>query len=65
MIYELDNFCSKYECESYIKNINTTTINIPFTNSGKFINNKWNDERLATIFYEKLQKYNIKNNNTI
>jgi hypothetical protein len=65
MIYELSHFLNIFECKQYIENINKNTTCIPFTNSGKFTNNKWNDEKLANIFYEKLQNYNIENDNTI
>ena len=62
MIYELSNFLSPNECNKYIDMIDSNKIIVPFTNSGKFINNKWKDVELASLFYEKLELYNIKDN---
>lgn len=62
MIYTLDNFLTESECNKYIQLINNNENVIPFTNSGKFINNKWHNNTLSSLFYQKLQTYNINDN---
>lgn len=59
MIYELENFCSDVECARYIEQIDNTETCVPFTDTGKFLNNKWTDAELAHVFYEKLKTYGI------
>ena len=61
-IYELNNFLENNDCDNYINLINDNKNNIPFTDSGKFINNKWTNLELATLFYNKLQTYKINDN---
>ena len=58
----MNNFLTASECEIYIQLINTNTNNVPFTNNGAFINNKWIDETLSHNFYNKLLTYNIEDN---
>lgn len=62
MIYELPNFFTYDECIKYIEVIDSNKKIIPFTNSGKFINNKWDDINLATTFYDKIRNYHIRDN---
>lgn len=62
MIYILPDFFSHMECQKYIDLINNNKIIIPFTNSGKFNNNKWNDTAITSSFYEKLLTYKLNDN---
>lgn len=55
MIYELDEFLSKDECNDFIEKINNNKTIVPFTNSGLFKNNKWRDLELATSFYNRIK----------
>lgn len=61
-IYKLDGFLSEEECKYYIEKIRNEKKCVPFTDSGVFKNNKYNDLELATTFYNKLQEFNIKDN---
>lgn len=62
MIHKLPQFLSVDECEAYIKLIKNNKVSRPFTDSGKFTNNKYIDLELSTLFYQKLQKYEIQDN---
>ena len=62
MIYQLDNFLTDEECDTYIESINNTTNNVPFTDHGHFTNNKWTDELLAQKLYNRLVTYGINDN---
>jgi len=62
MIYILPDFLLSEECEKYIDLINTNKNIIPFTDSGKFNNNKWIDSKQAELFYKKLQTYKLTDN---
>lgn len=59
MIYELDNFLTLDECNSFIYQIDNSKVKTNFTDSGKFDNKKWVDKQLAEQFYGKLKKYSI------
>ncbi len=58
-IYKLKGFLSEEECASYISQIKEQKACIPFTDSGKFKNNKYKDISLATKFYERLQTFGL------
>jgi predicted 2-oxoglutarate/Fe(II)-dependent dioxygenase YbiX len=62
MIYELENFLDENECNKYVQEINNNQHQTPFTNAGKFSNNKINNFQSALLFYEKLLNYGICDN---
>ena len=59
MIYELDDFLTLDECNSFIYQIDNSKVKTNFTDSGKFDNKKWVDKQLAEQFYGKLKRYSI------
>lgn len=58
-VHELENFLPAAECTRYIEQIDGAETCVPFTDTGKFLNNKWTDAELAQVFYEKLKTYGI------
>lgn len=68
-IITIPNFITNEECDNFIKLIKNKVAH-NFTDSGRFINKKWIDNTLATIFFDKLKevtnesKY-IRSNNII
>lgn len=61
-VWTFDNFLTKVECENYIKQIDEKKNKICFTNTGRFENDKYQDQNLAYYFYNKLpikKQYNL------
>ncbi len=61
-LYKLEGFLTAEECKLYRNQIQTERKCIPFTDTGKFKNNKYKDLDLAIKFYEKVLTYGIQDN---
>jgi hypothetical protein len=61
-VYILSNFLPHDESKVFIEQIKSRQKHTPFTDSGKFINDKYINQELAEKFFKKLQTYSISEN---